>query len=95
LALRRSANDEESEAGKRGGEKYKGKEELGTQAKIAGAVTQKVCDRAAGQEPGAELVVRHRASRLRKEGISTNGPEVPFSTVLEVTIGKISNHLTY
>jgi len=66
LGLRVAANDEESKAGERGGEEDEGKEELGAQAEIDWAVAQDVCDSAAGQEPGAELGERHRASRLRK-----------------------------
>jgi hypothetical protein len=42
-------------------------------------VTQKVCDRAAGQEPGAELGIRHRASRLPAEAMRQNGAVVPFA----------------
>ncbi len=66
LGLRVAANDEESKAGECGGEEDEGKEELGAQAEIDWAVAQDVCDSAAGQEPGAELGERHRASRLRK-----------------------------
>ena len=66
LCLSVAANDEKSDAGERGGEKNEGEEELGAQAKIGGAMTQKVCGRAAGQEPGAELAVRHRVSRVQK-----------------------------
>ena len=66
LRLSVAANDEKRDAGERGGEKNEREEELGAQAEIRGAMTQKVCGRAAGQKPGAELVVRHRASRVRK-----------------------------
>src|SRR5580700_7058392 len=79
LCLRVAAYDEKGNAGESGGEKDEGKEELGAQAEIGGAVTQEVCDRAAGQEPGAELVVRHRASRVRNERMSENGTIVPIS----------------
>jgi hypothetical protein len=79
LGLRVAANDEKRDAGECRGEKNERKEELGAKAEIAGAVTQKVCDRAAGQEPGAELVVRHRASRVRGEAVSRNGIVVPIS----------------
>jgi len=68
LGLRVAADDEKGEAGEGGGEKNERKEKLGTQTKIDGAVTQDVCDRAAGQEPGAELGEGHRATRLRKRG---------------------------
>ena len=68
LGLGVSANDEKREACQRGGEKNERKEEFGAQTEIGGAVTQEVCGRAAGQEPGSELVVRHRVSRVRNEG---------------------------
>jgi len=68
LGLCVAANDEKRDAGERGREKNEGEEELGAQAEIGRAVTQKVCGRAAGQEPCAELVVRHRASRVRLGG---------------------------
>ena len=61
LGLRVAADDEKREAGERRGEEDDGEEELGAQAEIAGAVTQDVCDRAAGKEPGAELQVVRRA----------------------------------
>jgi hypothetical protein len=57
-------------------------------------VTQKLCDRAAEQEPGAELVVRHRASRLRLDG---GGPKWDGSTVFTVrgvTSKQNGNHAT-
>jgi len=79
LSLRVAANDEKGEAGERGGEKDEGKEELGAEAQGACAVTQKVCDRETGEVPGAELSIRHRASRVRKAAASTNGTEVLFS----------------
>ena len=66
LRLSVAANDEKRDAGERGGEKNEREEELGAQAEIGCAMTQKVCGRAAGQEPGAELVIRHRTSRVRK-----------------------------
>lgn len=66
LGLSVTANDEKRDAGERGGKKNEREEELGAQAEIGGAVTQKVCGRAAGQEPGAELEIRHRTSRVRK-----------------------------
>ena len=66
------------EAGERGGEKNEGEKELGAQAEIGGAMTQKVCGRAAGEKPGSELAVRHRASRVRNRACSTNGKEVPM-----------------
>ena len=78
LGLRVATDDKKSEAGERGGEEDEGEEELGAQAEIGGAVTQDVCDRAAGQKPGAEFVVRHRASRVRGEAFRTNGSVVPF-----------------
>ena len=66
LGLRVAANDEESEAGERGGEENEREEEFCAQTEIDWAVAQDVCDSTAGQEPGAELGERHRASRLRK-----------------------------
>jgi hypothetical protein len=78
LGLGVTANDEKSDAGESGGEKDEREEELGAQAEIGRAVTQKACGRMAGQEPGAELVVHHRASRVRKVAGSTNGKEVPM-----------------
>ena len=52
LGLRVAANDEEGDAGESGGEKNEGKEKLGAQAETTRTVPQKICDRAAGQEPG-------------------------------------------
>lgn len=78
LCLGVAANDEKSDAGERGGKENEREEELGAQAKIRRAMPQKVCGRAAGQEPGAELAVRHRASRVRKGVGGTNGKEVPL-----------------
>ena len=76
LGLGVAANDEKRDAGEGCSEKNEREEELGAQAETGGAVTQKVCGRAAGQEPGSELDVRHRVSRLRNNANSTNGKEV-------------------
>ena len=92
LGLRIAADNEEREASERGGEKDEGKEELGAQAQIDWAVTQKVCDRAAGQEPGAELGERHRASRLRKGGDWYKWARSTVFRVRGVTSGWCSNH---
>ena len=68
LGLSVAANDEESKTGEGGGEKDEGKEKLGAETKVTGTAAQEVCDRTAGEKPGAELGIRHRASRVRKKG---------------------------
>ena len=78
LGLGVATDDEESEAGEGGGEKDEGEEKLRAKAQAAGALTQEVCGRAAGEEPGAEPDIRHRASRVRKVADSINGTEVPI-----------------
>lgn len=78
LSLGVAADNQKGDAGERGGEKDEGEEEFGAQTKVAGAVTQKACGRAAGEDSGAEAGKGHRASRLRKAAGSTNGTEVPI-----------------
>ena len=79
LSLGVAADDEERDAGEGGSEEDEGKEELCAQTEIGCAMRQDVCDRAAGQEPVAELGKCHKANRLRKSVVSRNGTEVPFA----------------
>ena len=79
LGLGVAADDEKSDAGEGGSEENEGEEELGAQAEIGWAMRQEVCDRAAGQEPVAELDKCHKAYRVGKWVGSGNGSEVPFA----------------